>query len=65
MKFIKVNESRRIYYFPNNEKIVLNNIVSINVSKSGTHRINTMDGKKHIVSPKWFYIEFHAKKWTF
>lgn len=40
-------------------------MVSINVSKSGVHRLNTKDGKKHIVAPGWYHIEFNAEEWTF
>ncbi len=64
-EFILVNEQNRTYTFPGNQKIDLVGIVSINVSKSGTHRINTKDGKKHIVPPGWIHIEFDATEWTF
>ena len=63
-EFIKVNEQNRIYYFPTG-KVELNNIDSINVSKSGTHRINTIDGKKHIIPTGWIHIEFDAVEWAF
>jgi len=63
-EFTVVNEQKRTYIFPNG-KIELTGVVSINVSKSGTHRINTKDGKKHIVPPGWLSIEFEATEWTF
>lgn len=63
--FVTVNEQKRTYYFPNYSIITLNGVVSINVSKSGTHRINTSDGKKHIIPSGWIHIEFEAEDWTF
>ena len=64
-KFTEVNEQNRTYVFPNFQRVTLNGVVSINVSKSGTHRINTKDGKKHIIPSGWLHIEFEADSWTF
>lgn len=64
-KFTMVGRQNRIYTFPNGNRVEIKGISSINVSKSGTHRINTTDGKKHIVSPGWLHIEFDATEWTF
>jgi hypothetical protein len=64
-EFITVNEQNRTYYFPNREKVEVKEIISINVSKSGTHRLNTKDGMKHIIPPGWIHIEFEAEDWTF
>lgn len=64
-KFTEVNEQNRTYVFPNFQRVTLNGVVSINVSKSGTHRINTKDGKKHIIPTGWLHIEFDADSWTF
>lgn len=64
-QFTKVNPQSRIYTFPGNTKVLISGIDSINVSKSGTHRINTKDGKKHIVPAGWVHIEFDANEWTF
>lgn len=63
-KFTAVNEQNRTYHFPNGS-VTLTGVVGINVSKSGTHRINTKDGKKHIIPPGWIHIEFDAPNWTF
>jgi hypothetical protein len=63
-EFTVVAEQNRTYTFPSG-KVTLTGVQSINVSKSGTHRINTADGKKHIVPPGWIHIEFDAPKWTF
>ena len=63
-EFIEVELQNRIYEYPDC-KIEVKNVTSINVSKSGTHRLNTNDGKKHIIPPGWRHIEFDAKEWTF
>ena len=62
--FTTVNELSRTYHYPNC-MVTLEKVVSINVSKSGTHRINTADGKKHIIASGWVHIEFIADDWTF
>lgn len=65
IEFVTVNEQTRTYNFSDGASVTIEGIVSINVSKSGTHRINTKDGKKHIIPPKWIHIEFNADKWSF
>ena len=62
--FNSVAEQARTYTFPHG-KVTITEVVGINVSKSGTHRINTKDGKKHIVPPGWIHIEFDAPHWSF
>lgn len=65
-EFIQVREQSRRYVFPNGEVVELWGVVGINVSKSGTHRINTKDGKKHIIPPGWLHIEMDIDgDWTF
>jgi hypothetical protein len=63
--FTKVHEQARTYTFPGGTTVSLKGVVSINVSKSGTHRINTKDGKKHIIPTGWIHIEFDAEDWSF
>lgn len=63
-EFINVQQQNRIYHFPNG-KVQINEVVSVNVSKSGTHRLNDKNGKKYIVPSGWLCIEFDATDWTF
>jgi len=64
-EFIEVNRQDRIYEFPNG-KVEIKDIISINVSKSGTHRINTKDGLKHLVPTGWLHITCNIDgDWTF
>jgi len=63
-EFIEVNRQDRKYTFPNGV-VEIKDIMSINVSKSGTHRLNTVDGKKHIVPYGWLHIELDIDgDWT-
>jgi hypothetical protein len=64
-EFITVKKQNRVYEYPKGDKIEVNGVISINVSKSGTHRLNTDDGKKHLIKPGWLHIEFDAEEWTF
>lgn len=64
-EFINVSEQDRTYHFANGATVKLEGVVSINVSNSGTHRINTRDGKKHIIPSGWIHVEFSADEWTF
>jgi len=64
IEFKKVSETERVYYFPNGEKIILGEIESIGISKSGTHRINLRDGRKCIIPSGWLYITFLGH-WSF
>jgi hypothetical protein len=61
---IKLNEKERIYFFPNNEKVILRNIVELIVRESGTHRIKTADKKLHIIPNGWIHIEINEEEWT-
>lgn len=63
--FTTVHEQKRTYHYSDGTTDTIDGVVSINVSKSGTHRINTVDGKKHIVPPGWRRISFEAADWTF
>ena len=64
-EFIKVNRQDRIYEFPNG-KVEIKDVISINVSKSGTHRINTKDGLKHLVPFGWLHLICNIDgDWTF
>lgn len=56
----QLNENERIYNFPNNEKVVLKNVRKLIVRDSGTHRLETADGKKHIIAKGWLSIEIDS-----
>lgn len=57
-------ETLRIYHFPGGETFRLDNVTALAVSASGTHRLETQDGKKWIVPTGWLAIELDMKDWT-
>jgi len=71
MEFGKVELQDRTYIYPpsgdrvQEYKVTIRNVVSINVSESGTHRLNTREGDKHIILPGFLHIKFNADEWTF
>lgn len=67
MKFTELApcEKKRTYHFPGGEKVELHDVERIRVSDSGTHRLETGDGRKHIVPPGWLHIEINVEEWTF
>lgn len=64
MKPISPAELSRTYHFPNG-KMALTNVVALAVSASGTHRLETGDGRKWIVPVGWMAIEIDVPEWSF
>lgn len=61
---VKVEESQRVYIFPNGDRVVLKNVTELIVRESGAHRLKTADGKLHIIPPTWIHIEIEAEDWV-
>jgi hypothetical protein len=53
-------EIARTYTFPNGDRVVLKNVTHFLARESGTHRLQTADGKLHIVPGGWIHIELEA-----
>jgi hypothetical protein len=62
-EFTTLDQHTRTYYYPH-VWFTIKDVISINVSDAGTHRLNTQDGKKHIVLPGWIHLEFDTPEWT-
>lgn len=62
--FTEVQQQTRTYKFPDMDMVV-EDVISIHVSKRGTHRLNTKSGRKFIIPTGWRGIEFDAADWTF
>lgn len=58
-------ERKRVYHFPNGEKLELTNVTHVLVRSSGAHRLMTADGRKWIVPPGWLAVELDMDDWTF
>ncbi len=61
---LKSPENKRTYVFPDMQ-VELVDVKRICVSSSGTHRLETADGKKHIVPKGWRHIILEMDAWTF
>ncbi len=57
-------EASRTYTFPGGDKITLTNVTALLVRPSGNHRLQTGDGRLHIVPAGWIHIEIDAKAFT-
>ncbi len=65
-EFTKVHQQTRQYHFIGGDIAIFEDVVSVSVSDSGTHRLNLKDGTKIIVAAEsWDFISFEAKDWTF
>ena len=66
MDFKTVNEKKRTYIFPNNDRVTFDEIEEICVRPSGTHRLNLKDGRKVIVPTGWLAVEIEGlPEWVF
>ena len=67
INFTKLNpiEDFRIYHFENGAQLKIENVCAIYVSSRGTHRLETTEGFKFIISPKWLAIEISTDAWSF
>lgn len=61
---LKPAEKSRTYYFADGDTVVLKNVTHFLARESGHHRLQTGDGKLHIVSPGWMHIEIDADSFT-
>ena len=57
-------ERKRTYIFASS-RVEIENVVAVGVRQSGTHRLETADGRKWIVSTGWLAIELDMDEWTF
>ena len=57
-----LKETERIYHFPKGERVVLKEVRKIVIEPSGTHKIKTADGKRHIIKPDWLSIEIDGEE---
>lgn len=63
-KMTDVREQDRLYVFPGGETIFVEAVIKFGVGKSGTHRLETKDGRKHIIAPGWLQIKLDLDEWT-
>jgi hypothetical protein len=63
-KDIVNGEKCRTYIFSDGE-FKIHNATRLAVSERGTHRVESADGRKFIVQPKWLAIEIDCAEWSF
>lgn len=68
------NERMRTYWFPDpdpespdavSQAVEIESVVSLRVSPTGTHYIETAAGRKLIVKNTWLVLEIDADEWSF
>ena len=66
-KFVELSPTEvwREYTFPGGEKVKIFGVSKVAVSESGTHRLETVSGLKHIIPSGWLHIEIDVEDWTF
>lgn len=64
-KEINPIERTRIYHFGNGEIAKFENVARVEIRASGTHRIETAEGRKAFVRPGWQWLEIDTDAWTF
>lgn len=57
-------EKTRSYHYADHT-MTIHDVVAVCVRPSGSHRLETADGKKWIVLPGWEAIELDVPEWTF
>jgi hypothetical protein len=58
-------EKSRTYNYADGAPITFSEVGRVAVSTSGTHYLETGDGKKHIVAAGWRSITLDMPAWTF
>lgn len=57
-------EEERTYHFPGGDRYTVREVVKLCVRPSGNHRLETKDGKKHIIRAGWIAIEAKSSHWS-
>lgn len=57
-------EKKRVYIYPNKEKLEYKDVTKLKVSSSGNHYLETAGGAHVIVAPGWRAIHLEIGKWT-
>ena len=58
-------ENRRVYIFPNNQRIIVENAIKLAITDSGVHRLETANGEKYIIPTGWLGIKINSGAWPF
>ena len=65
LNFRELREGRRVYVFPGNNRVIVENVCRIAIMDSGIHRLETTTGEKHIIPTGWLQIKISSEEWNF
>jgi hypothetical protein len=57
-------ERSRTYHFPGGDAVTFMGVSRLEVRESGSHRLETADGKKAFVHPGWLWLDIDAESWS-
>lgn len=60
-----VNERKRTYHYPDGSTEGFAAVTAVGVTKSGYHKLETIDSNKYIVAPGWRFISLDMDTWSF
>lgn len=55
---LELGETSRTYFFPNGNKITIDNAVECRINKINTHHLVTKQGEIYIVPYKWLSMKY-------
>jgi len=55
------SEAERTYEFPKGNKVVIDNPLRLNVSKSGGHRLFDESGRSHYIPSGWIHLSWTVR----
>jgi len=58
MDILELEETSRTYYFPNGNKLTIDNAVECRINKINTHQLITEQGEIYIVPYKWLAMKY-------
>lgn len=65
LKPLDAPEKSRTYHFPGGDTLTFYDVRAVGVRPSGTHRLETGDGRKHVIAADWLAITLEVDEWTF
>lgn len=60
-----VSERKRTYHYADGSVEGFADVTAVGVTKSGFHKLETIDSNKYIVAPGWRYISLDMDAWSF
>ena len=55
---LELNEISRTYFFPNGNKMIIDNAVECRINRINTHNLVTKQGEIYIVPYKWLTMKY-------